>query len=76
MQKTFMIIGDPSCAGSDPIYVICSQDQIDGFMRESGYGCSECRSYQEVPMMTVDEVDYLITDKGTVFSRNSWRHLI
>ncbi|MFF2532185.1 phospholipase D-like domain-containing protein [Brevibacillus sp. NPDC058079] len=76
MLKTFMIIGDPSCAGSDCIYVICREDQLKGFMESCRFGCSECRSYQEVSMMNIDEVSYFVTEKGSVFSRDNWKEQI
>lgn len=73
MKKTFVVSGDPSCAGSDVLYVICREDQMEGFLRRSGFGCSECRSYQEVSMIEIDDATHFITDKGTVFSKDSWR---
>lgn len=44
MQKTFIITAE--CAESDGLYVICRENQLNGFLEECGYGCSECRNYQ------------------------------
>ncbi|PLS19493.1 hypothetical protein CVD28_03495 [Bacillus sp. M6-12] len=68
-MKTYIITGDPSCFGEGAIYVNCPESFISSFLEECGYGCQECRNYQEVESMSREQVHYFVTEHGTVFNK-------
>lgn len=72
-MKSYIITAECS---SGAIYVMCREDQIKGFVEDCDFGCKECIDYQEVPAMSIDEVDYFVTENGSTFSRNTWKQPI
>lgn len=70
-MKSYIVTAE--CSESGSLHVSCREDQMKAFLEHVGFGCSECVAFQEISDVSIDDVDYFVTENGSMFSRISYK---